>query len=195
MFTALVLSAPFAAHAASVTPTSYTYVVAPTSSTAYLDDTYNGTTGELTDGISATTDWQSTDGFGRTGPNVGWLSVNPTIQFNFDQVYEFTGLVMNFQDGQGAYGVGIPSAIIVNGVTSPTLTGGSTAGPLDTLMDLGALAPTDTLLVEVTRNASWTFLSEFTFETTTTAMPVPLPAGLPLLLAGLGGLMALRRRG
>ncbi|MFW2541666.1 VPLPA-CTERM sorting domain-containing protein [Primorskyibacter sp. 2E107] len=187
---------PAAASAATLAPTGYSYLVAPNSSgSAYEDDTYNGITGELTDGISATADWHVTDGSGIVGPNVGWNNVNPTIQFTFDQVYDFGTMIVNMQDGKGAHGVGLASSITVNGLTSPTLIGNGTSAITgwDVTMDLSGLAPTDTLTVTVTRGYQWTFLSEFTF---TGAAPseVPVPAGLPLLLLGVGSLAALRRR-
>lgn len=194
LLAAFALCGPMVAQAATVAPLSYTYVVAPNGGAAYKDDTYNGVLGELADGVSATQDWQPTDGFNRTGPNVGWQNVTPTIRFNFDQAYDFAGLVMNFQDGQGTFGVAIPVSITVNGVTSPMLTGGSTAGALDAPMDLSSLAPTDELLVTVNRGPSaWIMLSEFTFEGTP-ASAIPLPGGLPMLLGALGLFAALRKR-
>ncbi|WP_425102098.1 VPLPA-CTERM sorting domain-containing protein [Tropicibacter sp. S64] len=186
---------PVAASATVITPTGYTYTVGPNSSgSAYEDDTYNGTTGQLTDGVSATLDWHFTDGGGAAGPNVGWLNVNPVIVFTFDQAYDFGTMIVNMQDGKGAHGVGLANSITVNGLTSPTLTGNGTTDITgwDVSMDLSALAPTDTLSVTVNRGFQWTFLSEFTFNTATSE--VPLPAGLPLLLLGLGSIAALRRR-
>ncbi|WP_136442374.1 VPLPA-CTERM sorting domain-containing protein [Pacificoceanicola onchidii] len=194
---AATLLIPAAAQAAVVSPTSYMYYAAPNSSgSAYEDDTYNGTLGQLADGISATTDWQPTDGFGAPGPNVGWLNVNPLILFSFDTVYQFSELVLNLQDGKGIAGVGLADSITVNGLTSPMLTGNGTAfsGAWDVTMDISSLAPTSTLMVEVHRGFQWTFLSEFTFSTAEATAEVPLPAGLPLLLAGLGGLALIRRR-
>lgn len=186
------ICAPVATFASTVTPISYTYISAPNGGSAYRDDSYNGTTGQLTDGVSANSDWQATDGFNRPGPNVGWSLINPVIQFDFDQDYDFSNLVMNFQDGQGIAGVGIPDSVTVNGVTSPMLTGGNTVGALNATVDLSSLTPTDQLTVTVNRGFQWTFLSEFTFSTAAPAVPVP--AGLPLLLTGLGAFAWLRRR-
>lgn len=189
---ALVL--PFGLQAATVVPTSYIYDVAPNHSTAYKDDTYNGTIGQLADGVSATGDWQATDGSGLPGPNVGWQNVNPQITFFFEQAYNFGSLTLNAQDGQGTFGVILPKSVTVNAVTSAEFISGGVRTAVDRTMSLASLAATDTLFVTVNRDTSntWTFLSEFTFETASAA--VPLPAGLPLLLAGLGGLVLVQRR-
>ncbi|MEO0484680.1 MAG: VPLPA-CTERM sorting domain-containing protein [Pseudomonadota bacterium] len=193
---------PAAALAAPIQPIYYSYIIAPNGGSAYLDDTYNGTTGQLTDGISATLPWSNTDGFGAPGPNVGWQGTNPTIQFNFDQVYSFGAMVVNFQDNEGAFGVGLAETMTVNGVTSPTLTspnapgGGNVRSPIDVTMDLTAVAPTDTLTLTINREFFWTFVSEVSFDSTPPTAAVPVPASLPLLLGCLGviGLLARRRR-
>lgn len=190
---------PVMVRAATIAPTSYTFIAAPNGGSAYLDDTYNGTTGQLTDGVSATARWNETDGGGLPGPNVGWSLLNPTIQFNFDQVYSFGSMVVNFQDNQGAFGVGLAASMTVNGVTSPALvspiTGVTPANrtPIDVTMDLTGIAPTDQITLTINRAFQWTFISEVSFDSAGPAA-VPVPAGLPLLAGGLG-LFALIARG
>lgn len=202
---------PVAASAATITPTSYSYVNAPNSSgSAYEDDSYNGTTGQLTDGFSATQSWIPTDGFGLPGPNVGWLNVNPTITFTFDKAYDFGSMIVNAQDTQGRFGVGLPSFFTIvgasasNSVVSPTFSSPATPSPggdsgnrppINLGIDLSGLDPTHVLTVEVHRDTSWTFLSEVSFSTEPLAA-VPGPAALPLSVGALGllGWIGRRRR-
>jgi hypothetical protein len=202
------LCLPVAAHASTVSPTGYSYTAPPSGPfayfngpRAYLDDTYDASTGtgELTDGTSANLYWESTDGFGATGPNVGWKDDDPVIVFTFAEVISFGSMVMNFQDGAGIFGVGKPDSVIVNGFQPPNITEGAGGvqngkGPYDTTIDLTSLAPTDQLTVTVVNNSfAWTMLSEFTFTEATVA-PVPILASGLLLVAGLGAVALGRRR-
>ena len=190
-----------AAHASTESPTGYSYTATPSGPPAYLDDTYDALTGtgELTDGTSANLYWESTDGFGATGPNVGWKDVDPVIVFNFDEVISFDSMVINFQDGAGIFGVGKPGYVIVNGFQSPNITEGAggilnAKGPYDRTIDLTSLAPTDQLTVTIVNNSfAWTMLSAFTFTEATVA-PVPTPASGLLLVAGLGAVALGRRK-
>lgn len=190
------LCLPVAAHASTLSPTGYSYTAPPKGLGAYLDDTYDGSTetGELTDGISATLYWESTDGFGATGPNVGWDTLDPVIVFTFAEVISSESMVMNFQDGAGK-----PDYVIVNGFQSPDITEGvggaqNVRGPYDATIDLTYLAPTDQLTVTVVIfSFAWTMLSEFTFTEATVA-PVPVPASGLLLVAGLGAVALGRRK-
>ena len=202
LITVAALCLPVAAHASTVSPTGYNYTAPPNGAGAYSDDAYEALTGtgELTDGISATSYWESTDGFGATGPNVGCDTLDPVIVFTFAEVISFDSMVMNFQDGAGIWGVGKPDYVIVNGFQSPDITEGEgdvledPIGPYDTTIDLTSLAPTDQLTVTVVNNPfAWTMLSEFTFTEATVA-PVPVPASGLLLVAGLGAVALGRRK-
>jgi hypothetical protein len=191
----LIVAAPMAAQAVtvvpSISPTSYSYIVAPNNSGSirYRDESGS----DLIDGIAATGHWNTQEA-SRNGPNVGWYTVDPTIEFYFDQLYDFTSITMNIQDTNGSGGVGIAEGITINGLNYAITSPGAN-GAVDLSFDISSLSDTDTLLVTVDRRFNWTFLSEFTFEgVTADVSAVPVPAGLPLLLAGLGGLALVRRR-
>jgi hypothetical protein len=172
-----------------------------TGSITYWDDSYSGTgsvttslaplsggTGDLTDGVIATENWNVTP-----GPYVGWRSIDPVITFAFVRAYSFTAATFHFDDSNGGGGVNPPRSIAVNGISAAItdLPGGA---PYSETLDLTGLSPTDTLEAQFFRTSGfWIMLSEVTFEVSDPA-PVPVPAAGVLLLGALGGLAALRRR-
>lgn len=194
-----------AAVAAPVPPVSYDMPNGNTGSYNYWDDTYSGSgdrqsdnaaltggTGDLTDGVIATQNWNIVEPpRGPNGPYVGWSSLDPTITFFFDRAYRFSSVTFHFDDSNGAGGVAPPSSITVQSVTAsiPDQPGGA---PYSQTLDLSGLGETDSLQATITRSETWVFLSEVTFEAD--IAPVPVPAAGVLMLGALGGLAALRRR-
>lgn len=195
-----------AAIAAPVHPVSYTIPNGSTGSFTYWDDTYDapgapktttgaplsGGLGDLTDGIIAAGNWNSTGSQVGATPYVGWLNVNPVLTFFFDRVYDFDSVTFHFDDSNGAGGVSPPSSVRVNnsgftqGVTDP-----ASGAPFAFTMSLASVAPTDVLQFEVNRRTGWVFLSEVTFDA---PAPVPLPASGLLLVGAMGGLALWRRK-
>lgn len=202
LIASLVVSLPLAAQAVTVSPAidpvSYTYLVAPNNSGSFSYADESGQ--DLIDGVSASGSWRTQEVPDRNGPNIGWYQVNPTIAFTFDQAYDFSSIKMNIQDTAGDGGVGIANGIVISDGDNDVIyniTSQGANGAVDLPFDISALNATDTLTVTVNRFYNWTFLSEFSFEGTVAAVDtaaVPLPAGLPMLLAGLGGLALVRRR-
>jgi hypothetical protein len=203
----LLISATVAvsAHAATVHPTSYVIQNGDSNgSVSFWDDSYTGRgdntvdgarlrrgLGDLTDGIIATQNWDEVEGTG--GPYVGWSSRANNLRFNFDQAYDFTSATFHFDGSGGGDGVGGPRRIRINGIWENVPAAG--ADPFAFTFDFMRMPATDTLFVRIVRGREfdWTLLSEVTFDAN--LAPVPLPASGLMLLAGLGGIAALRRRG
>ena len=199
-----VIGATGMASAATVSPTSYDMPNGNTGSYNYWDDAYTGSgdntvngaalsggLGDLTDGIIATRNWNFVEGpRGPHGPYVGWVHVNPVITFNFDAVQSFNSMTFHFDDADGYGGVSQPGSVTVNGVNAvvPTNAG---PDPFSFTFDLSGVT-TDTLSATIFRSNAWVFLSEVTFDAEMSAVPVP--ASLPLLAVGLGGLGLMARR-
>src|SRR6266404_5866573 len=83
----------------------------------YWDDTYNGSgnkrhdldplsggTGKLTDGVAA----PSLDVL---PPWVGWMSVDPTITFNFDGTKNINTVTLHLLNNRGSAGISLPKTI------------------------------------------------------------------------------------
>jgi hypothetical protein len=189
-----------------VLPVSYSMPNGETGRFTYYDDGYAGPAatgdptsalsplagglGDLTDGTIATANWNVTPAL-----YVGWSSITPTITFFFDQVYDFTALTLYADDSNQLGGVSTPGRAIVNG-TSYQVADGASGAPIVSMFDLTGLTTDEIVLTVEDGAASWVMLSEVTFDgaPSTGIAPVPLPAGLPLLAAGLGALALLRRR-
>ncbi|MGV8988636.1 MAG: VPLPA-CTERM sorting domain-containing protein [Cypionkella sp.] len=205
MSLALALMSP--AQASVITATSYSMLngdgQAHGGSNNYWDGSYNGTgststdrsalsggTGDLTDGVIATQNWNIVENTLGTGPYVGWSNFSPTIDFFFAALTNFTSVTFHFDDSDGSGGVFQPASVNVNGAghAVPDHPGPS---PFAYTVDLTGLT-TDQLTVNIFANGPWIFLSEVTFAGQIAA--VPLPAGGILLLGALGGLACLRRR-
>lgn len=189
------------AQAATVLPTSYDMVNGNTGTFTYWDDTYNGSgstttsgasltggTGDLTDGVIATGNWNVS---GETAKYVGWVNTNPTITFNFAQAYNFTSMTFHFDDADGVGGVSQPLSVGVNGAAPVVVPTNPGPAPFSFTYDLTGTT-TDTLAVQIFRTSAWVFLSEVTFETAAPAVPLPAAGGM--LLLGLAGFGAMRRR-
>lgn len=196
------------AFAAPVTPVSYDMVNGWSGSFNYWDDSYSGSgntqangaalsggTGDLTDGYIETQNWNLVEGpRGPNGPYVGWLNINPTIDFTFDKVYDFLSVTFWVDDSDGTGFVFQPGSVTVEGVNYliPTNPG---SAPFSYTVDLTGYSGS-TLSTQLFRGSpfgsGWIFMSEVSFEVAAPAVPVPA-SGL-LLVAGLGGIAALRRR-
>lgn len=196
---AMCLAAP-AATAATVVPESYDMLNGDQGSFPYFDSSYSGTgnknsayapltggVGELTDGVIATQNW-----FVTPDPYVGWLRTNIVITFNFASILDFNSITFYFDDSNGSGGVAPPDRAAVNGL-SALVPDGPSGAPASFTMDLTALAPTSVLTTQLFHDAQypWIMLSEVKFDA---IAPIPLPAGMPLLLGGLGALALIRRK-
>lgn len=191
--------------AATVVPDSYAMLNGQTGSFQYWDQSYSGAgnpsgtlsalsggTGDLTDGIIATENWNVAEAPAGNGPYVGWLAIDPVITFVFDALYSFNSITFHFDDSNGAGGVQPPRSVLVNGLSSAVPNPASGA-PFAFTLDLSTLAPTATLEATIFRApSSWVFLSEVTFDAQVSAVPVP--ASLTLLGGALFGLGMMRRK-
>jgi len=113
------------------------------------------------------------------------------ITFNFASTFDFTSMTLYFDDADGTGGVSQPGQINVN-ATPYGIPDNPGPAPFSVTLNLSVLAATNQLSVEIFTTNDWVFLSEVTFEGRPAI--VPLPATGLLLLGGLAGLSALRRR-
>lgn len=151
---------------------------------------WRGSLGGLTDGIVATAHWFDAEpGLGE--PYVAWVEFDPTIRFHFAETTAFGSVSIRLDDPNGAGGVFAPIGVTVNGVRHDLddPAGANTAYFVN--LNLTDLDATDTLNIWLYRHDTWVFTSELSFRD---IAPVPLPAGLRLLLSGLPGFVLLRRR-
>ncbi len=206
LVTVIATLAAGAASAASVAPASYDMQNGNSGSFNYWDDKYNGSgnntadgstlsggLGDLTDGVIASKNWNLVEGpRGPNGPYVGWRGIDPVVNFNFASSLLFNSMTFHFDDSNGYGGVSQPGRVMVNGLQQVVSENAGSA-PFSFTFDLSGVT-TNTLSTTIFRNGGWVFLSEVTFDAAPS--PVPVPASLPLLAAGLGGLgfMAWRKR-
>lgn len=150
----------------------------------------SGGSGELTDGVIATQNWNQ-----NSAPYVGWSHFNPEIVFNFTHLGSRTIQTITFytDDANGAGGVNVPASIEIGGnlytVTDPVGSAPTsfTFSNLDLSLSNGNL-PDGYLTININRSDAWLFVSEITFDTSA----VPEPGSLALF--GLGGAMLRRRQ-
>jgi hypothetical protein len=76
----------------------------------YFDDTNN----QLIDGILGVNDWTANLGNGAAYEWVGWLNVNPTLNFNFGNSVNISQVQIGFSRAELA-GIYLPDIINING--------------------------------------------------------------------------------
>ncbi len=174
--------------ASVVVPTSYTATPgqgrAESGSYNYFDDTGK----QLTDGVTGGNYWAADLGHGTAYEWVGWLTVDPTITFQFDKPVTINTVNIDFNRAEGA-GIYIPSSVTIGGTPFPlsqdALPNGSSG-----YLSFNDSWTGSSLTINLTRRtgviagyASWVFVDEVTFDGVS-AVPEPstIIAGALLLV-------------
>ncbi len=155
---ALSLGVSNVANAAAISPISYDMLngngQAIGGSFNYWDKNYTGSgnttqdnaplsggLGDLTDGVIATDNWLNVENVAGEGPYVGWLSLDPTITFNFANIVNIDSVTIYVDDynGVGAGNVRVPHSV--------NLSMGGASFSSGTLVDPPSSAPTSLLFI------------------------------------------------
>lgn len=180
-----------AASAAPITVQSYDVINGESGSYNYWDDTYNGTgattvdraplsggTGDLTDGVIATTGWVAAEAPTGPGPYVGWAEPGVPIAFDFGQTVSLDSMTVWFDDSDGAGGVDHIAAVNVLDLGQVFSFGDPAgSGATSQTIGLGGLQ-TSTLDIRIFGSATWIFVSEIQFDGTAPQQPVPVPGAV-----------------
>jgi hypothetical protein len=123
----------------------------------------SGGLGKLTDGVIATQPWYDVSDAAGTGQYVGWLSLNPTIDFNFSGT-EVVKEIKLFVDNSHVGGVAAPVSIVIDGTTYLNPSSATPSAP--EIIDITGLDLTGTSVTVTLNNPnSWVFMSEAQFIT------------------------------
>lgn len=144
----------------------------------YFDDTGR----QLIDGVFGVHDWTANLGNGNAYEWIGWISVNPSLTFNFAATVGVSAVMLGFSRAQGA-GIFLPPVVTIGGQTF-TLTGNEFADGLRQNLTFNLTQPFfgTQLTMSLLDNdpGRWIFLDEVQF----TAIAVPEPSAAALLALG-----------
>ena len=180
-----------AALAITISPSSYNMPDGETATFEYKDSTYNGNnsggflsggTGELTDGVIATDNWDD-----NPDPYVGWFK-DPTITFNFTQAVNIDELTLSVDDSNNTGGVTTPGSVDIsmNGITiERNIVDPPSSNPFsETFSGLGLSGTSLALKINDGDNA-WIMVSEVSFEgSLSTSVPFKFSPILGLISSG-----------
>ena len=134
-----------------------------------------------------------TEGLGAFGgfcPTLGGTCVtSAAVGFTLGTVSDLGFDVFGFDEGDAVTAFVFDASASVVPLAGRVVTG---AGPVSFS---GVSGIASLLLIDGGSTGGGAFFGNFTFEQDVDVAPIPLPAGLPLLLAGLGALGFARRRG
>ncbi len=138
---------------------TYSNCVADDCTTDGLSGSYlSGGLGKLTDGVIATQPWYDVSNSAGTGQYVGWLSTDPTIDFNFAGS-EVVNEVKLFVDNSHVGGVAAPVSVVIDGTTylDPAW---ATPSPPEVIDITGLHLTGDSVAVTLNNPDSWVFMSQ-----------------------------------
>lgn len=175
----------------------HNYTPCPASDCITTGAPLSGGTGELTDGVTSSTDWNVA---GNPEPWVGWDNgqpngTNPTVTFNFASTVTINSVSVWFDNTLGYGEVGAPGTILVDGV--PYTPSQSTYGAQGFLIS-GLSITGNSVNVQFDQSANptdhWIMIGEVSFNGSSSPPPVPEPSALFLTGSGLLGFLATRFR-
>nr|NCQ71945.1 hypothetical protein [Microcystis aeruginosa W13-16] len=126
----------------------------------YFDDTNN----QLIDGILGVNDWTANLGNGAAYEWVGWINVNPTLNFNFGNSVNISQVQIGFSRAEPA-GIYLPDTINING-TNFTLVGNEIPNNSRGFINFNGNFTGGGLSISLTDpNTQWIFIDEVKFVT------------------------------
>lgn len=148
----------------------------------------SGGTGDLTDGVIATGNWNNVENAAGTGPYVGWrdgFNSNPLITFFFGGSVAVDTITIYVDDSDNNGGVEVPISFEI-GLSGGPLTVFPIADPSGTApasFTFSGLGLTGNAIdIRFNHRSEWVFVSEVTFASAPAAVPEPAMAWL----AGVG---------
>lgn len=195
-------------NAAALNPSSYELLNGERGGGTYtfFDDAYNGSgnpqlendalsggLGDLTDGVIATSNWTS-----QPDAYIGWVSIEPEITFNFDNIIELNTVSFYFDDSEFG-GVDNPTGVTIsNGINQQYLIIADPQGTGPFQVDFSNLSLVGSSFDITVHHADnqWVMLSEVEFDGVDNVPPpaaVSAPSILGIFLTGLLSIFGYRQ--